>query len=31
MILVHKGEITLDTLKLRDDDTSLNFGERCCY
>ncbi len=31
MGLVEQGVITLDRLKLKDDDTSLEFGSRCCY
>jgi hypothetical protein len=31
MLLVEKGELKLEALKLKSEDTSLHFGERCCY
>jgi len=31
MRLVEDGVISKDRLKLADHDTSLNFGNRCCY
>jgi len=31
MLLVERGDKPLESLRLKDDDTSMDFQSRCCY